>query len=566
MKKYIISIFAITSFLFASCGLNETEVQFGVVTESEGDALTIGSAGGVLKFEVSSPGDWVVITPEPWMSVSPANGNGSAVCEIQVDSALFSQPRTGSIRIQSMYDDKLKSDITVTQSGFPYSIVLEDQTVKIDDFAELESRSFDVVVKSNVRFDVVLPEGADKWLSYTQGPLDLGDSSDPAKVLRRPRNSVVRFNWSVNTRDTERIADIMFKPSALESDTQLERQDGLKVVQKAALPIPANTPQGDSLALIAISRALGIFTPWDTSENMEHWNNVKVWKDGPNKGRVRYVQFFMFKTKEPIPYEIQYLTAAEEIVIYSNANHFLLSMDTGEYITKLTGLKRLTIGAYGLTSLHPDFVNLKNLEYLDLSSNCFQEIPEILTPENFPNLHALVMNANQRHTIYDLSNDTRENIGGFIDDDLNTAKGQKAIKRLLKWSQLDTIRLSVNYLQGELPDMMDEGLPVWTFEELKDSLATGLTELPESLRDVPKVLPDTKFFAINFNRLTGNVPQWLLMHPKLDIWAPYSLVFSQEGKTKDGSNAGFANEPVSLDYYYDIYKNKKYNPNNSTVE
>ena len=58
------------------------------------------------------------------------------------------------------------------------------------------------------------------------------------------------------------------------------------------------------------------------------------------------------------------------------------------------------------------------------------------------------------------------------------------------------------------------------------------------------------------------LPDWLLYHPKLDIWYPYSLVFSQEGKTKDGQNAGFSNEPVSLDYYYHHYKNKKYNPNN----
>ena len=564
MRKHIFLISAIISLVLASCGPNEADIKFGVTSETEGNAFTIGATGGTLDFEVSSPGDWVVITQDPWMSVSPANGNGSTVCQIKVDSALFSEPRVGNIRIQSLYDDKLKSDLTVTQSGFPYSISLDKQTVSIDDFAALESRSFEVVVKSNVHFDVVLPEGADKWLSYTQGPLDLGDSSDPSKVLRRPRNSVVRFDWSVNTRDSERTADIVFKP--VSEGAQLEKQDGLKIVQKAALPIPENTPQGDSLALIAISRALGSYIAWNTSEKMEHWNNVKVWKDGPNKGRVRYVQFFMFKTKEPIPYEIQYLTAAEEIVIFSNANHFLLSVDSGEYIARLTNLKRLTIGAYGLTSLHPDFVNLKNLEYLDLSSNCFQEIPEILTPENFPNLHALILNANQRHTIYDLSNDTRENIGGFIDDHLGTAKGQKSIKRILTWNQLDTIRLSVNYLQGELPDMKNEGLPVWTFEELKDSLATGLTELPESLRDIPKVLPDTKFFAINFNRFTGTAPDWLLMHPKLDLWYPYSLVFSQEGKTKDGNNAGFTNEPASLDYYYELYKNKKYNLNSSTVE
>jgi hypothetical protein len=324
---------------------------------------------------------------------------------------------------------------------------------------------------------------------YFQTALPLGFHKKSSLNLdrgSRPRESVIRFDWRVNSRDVERVADVVFKPK---EDVQLAKHDGLKVVQKAALPIPVGTPEGDSLAVLAVSRAIGMFSEWDTTEKIEHWSNVKIWKDGPNKGRVKYVQFFMFRTQEELPFEVQYLTAAEEIVFFSNANHFLHSLSTGEHITKLTNLKRLTIGAYGLTELHPDFVNLKNLEYLDISSNCFQSLPDIITPENFPNLRSLVLNANGRHTVYDLSNDIRENIGGFIDDDLRTDKGMETFKRLLRWEKLDTIRLSVNYLQGELPDMMDEGLPVWTFEELKDSLATGLTELPADLKNVPKVLP-----------------------------------------------------------------------------
>ena len=88
-----------------------------------------------------------------------------------------------------------------------------------------------------------------------------------------------------------------------------------------------------------------------------------------------------------------------------------------------------------------------------------------------------------------------------------------------------------------------------------------MTRLPEKLQNLPKVLPNMKFLAINFNRFTGNVPDWILYHPNLDMWVPYSLIFSQEGKNKEGKNAGFDNEPASLDYYYDIYYNKKYNPN-----
>ena len=551
MKK-IFGIIISIALAAVSCINADSDLKFGVETGTEDNNMTVGPEGGVKTFNVTSSGEWVVMTESPWITVSPANGRGAAECTISIDSTLAFTQREGVVRIQSLSNSDEKHDFNVLQAGFEPMISLEKQIVEVADFADFDSRKFDVLVKSNVDFEVQIPEEAKAWLSYEKSSLNLDRGA-------RPRTARIHFEWRVNSRDLERKAEVNFVP--LET-VNMGRHDALKVVQKAALPIPVNTPQGDSLAILAISRALGMFTEWDTAEKMEHWNNVKLWKDGPNKGRVRYVQFFMFKTKEVIPYEVQYLTAAEELVFYSNANHFLLNLDTGEHITKLIDLKRLTIGAYGLTSLHPDFVNMKSLEYLDLGSNCFEAIPEILTPENFPNLHALVLSANQRHTIYDLSNDTRENIGGFIQDDLRTAKGMNTFKRILKWNQLDTIRLSVNYLQGELPDMKYEGLPEWTYDELKDSLATGVTELPEKLVGLPKVLPNTTFFAINFNRFTGVLPDWLLYHPRLDQWVPYSLIFSQEGKSKDGKNAGFDNEPVSLDYYYDIYKNKKYNPNN----
>lgn len=525
------------------------EIIFGVDTGTEDKNITVGPEGGVKKITVSAQDEWVVMTEEPWIMVSPANGRGSFECEVNVDSTILTTSREGTIRIQNQKTGE-KSDFKVSQDGFDYQIILDENDVEVEDFAVFGSRSFDVEVSANVDFNVVIPADAENWLTYTKSELVLDRGARPRKVK-------VSFDWKVNSLDKNRSASVKFMPIEAVS---LGRQDELSVAQKASTmnprPDQVGTRAGDSLAVISVSRALGMFTGFDTAEKLENWTNVKVYKDGPNKGRIRYVQFFMFNTKEELPYAVQYLTAAEEIVFYSNANQFLKSLDTGEWITKLTQLKRLTIGAYGLTTLHPDFKNLKNLEFLDLSSNNFQNIPDILTPENFPNLHSLVLNANQRNTIYDLSNDSRDNVGGFIDD-----TGLKRFKDLLKWNKLDTLRLSVNYLQGEIPDMKSEGMPVWEFDEIKDSLATGVTKMPEKLQNLPKVLPNMKFFAINFNRFTGNVPDWILYHPNLDMWVPYSLIFSQEGKNREGKNAGFENEPASLDYYYDIYYNKKYNPN-----
>lgn len=539
MKRYRILYISIMAALAASCAPEE-EFVFGVETGFKDGPIPMGPAGGSQTIKVTAQGDWVVITEEPWITVSPANGRGTAECQISVDSTLLVTERTGAVRIQSLASTEDKQDFSIVQEGFEYQIVLDDTAVDVAEYADYDSRHFEVNVKSNVDFDVVLPDGAENWLSYKKSNLVLDRGA-------RPRGAVVRFDWKVNSRDVERIAEVKLQPK---EDVSMGRHDALKVTQKAAQPIPVGTPAGDSLAILAVSRALNSFIEFDTAEKMEHWSNVKVWKDGPNKGRVKYVQFFMFNTKEALPYEVQYLTAAEEIAFYSNANQFLKSLDTGESITKLTQLKRLTIGAYGLTTLHPDFVNLKNLEYLDLSSNCFQKIPDILTEENFPNLHSLILNANQRNTVYDLSNDTRENIGGFIEE-------PEFPVDLLKWSKLDTLRLSVNYLQGNLPGLEDDpDIPRWTAEEVH-----ATDTLPDILIGLPKVLPNTTFFAINSNRLTGVLPDWLLYHPKLDMWTPYSLIFTQEGKTREGRNAGFLNEPTSLDYYYEHYVNKKYNPN-----
>ena len=147
---------------------------------------------------------------------------------------------------------------------------------------------------------------------------------------------------------------------------------------------------------------------------------VLLWEEGmegytpEKKGRVKYARFFMFNTKEELPFEVQYLTAADELSFYSNVNAFLKDLTTGEYITKLTQLKRLTIAAYGLVSLDKNFTALKNLEYLDLSSNNFQKIPDEINPTNFPKLRTLLMGANTRRNIYDLSNTVETNYGSVV--------------------------------------------------------------------------------------------------------------------------------------------------------
>lgn len=535
VKKYM-AIVGIALAMVA-CDRGGEHIEFAI----DRTKIEVSEVGGTEQVQLSSSDDWIASTDNTWITISPANGRGSTPCKIIIDSALTASPRTGVVRIENTRTWK-SQDIVVEQRGYPYTIEIEDNAVELSNFEAYGKRYFDVRVRSNVDFEIDFPDNAG-WLTNDSYRLTLDRGA-------RPREVTVRFNWDINTSPRERLAEVAFRPK---SGVTMARQDALNVRQEASAPIVENTREGDSVALLSIARAMGLYTMWDASTPMSTWNNVTLWEEQmagctPDKvGRVRSVEILLFHTREKLPYEVRYLTAAEEIYIFGNTNTFMLNLELGDDIAELTQLRRLTVGSYGLIDLPQSLTKLKNLEHLDVSANNFQTVPEVLTKENFPKLRTLIMNANQRSLIYDLSNSTRTDVGGFIDE-------PEFPTDLIKWD-LDTLVLSVNYLQGELPTFEDDPeVPYYTQEEI-DAVDT----LPQFLVDhrIKKVMPSTKRFAINFNRLYGNLPDWLLYHPALDWWVPYSLVFQQEGRARNGRQAMFDNEPANLNYYYDVYTFKQ---------
>ena len=543
--KRIFIVLAALSFI-VSCQNPET-IAFDVDTSE----ILIGPDGGVRTIKVTSPDKWVATTGVPWITVSPANGVGTAECKVLIDSALIDS-REAIVRITTVKDDSRK-DFKIIQDGYDYSLTVDKAEVEVPSYADYKDRNFKVKVKANFNFTVDLPENIE-WLEMDQFKYSFDDR------VARPREIELKFKYDVNFKEESRNAKITFTP--VNPSIAVAEKSDLNITQLSAEKIEIGV-KGDSLAIIAVARSLGMMSAWDTSEKLENWTGVKVWKtkDARN-GRVRSVEFAMFKTTEPIPYQIKYLTEVEELYFYGNANTFLIkNLDCGQHLCELTQLRKLTIGAYGLNSLPRDFAKLSNLEYLNLEANNFQKIPDVINENNFPKLTALILNANRRYTITDLSNDVRTEIGGFVDEESFPI-------RFLTWNKLDTLRLSANYLQGKLPSdeqMLELVGRTWTTAELKDSIATGSTFFDENR--IPKVMPETDFLAINLNRLYGELPNWLLYHPKLDLWYPDLLVWSQEGVAKNGTKAGFSNAPTNMTYYYDeLYVNKKYNPKNYTEE
>ena len=558
MKRNILYIVALISMTIVSACAPKAEIELSFDT----DRIEIGPEGGVRAIAVTVGEDWVARTNEPWIAFSPANGKASEKCQIIIDSTLVFNQREDVVRIQTASGYK---DITVVQEGFKPQITPKTSLVEIEDFAIPSKRKFEVVVETNVE----LQKPADTpWLTCKMSDqvLDRG---------ARPRKVTLTFEWRVNP-----YADVREEIVKLAGSIDGHSAEAnFTVTQGGAPDIESvkNTPAGDSLALLSISRFLGCWSEYDTGVSMNRWEGVKLYEKGPNKGRVKSAQFVFFETDEALPYAVKYLTEAEELYFFSNVNSFLKNLSLGEDICELKKLKRLTMFAYGLTEIPDAISNMESLRYLDLDGNNFKAIPKALM--NCKSLTALFMSSNQRSVVADLSNTVRteDELGGFITDseDVTDDKCTKQFpKWLLEWDQLDTLRLSVNYLQGVLPtdeELLNSGFTAWNVDDastftdevsLKDSLGTdGLSFFRDNR--VPKVLPNIDFFSINLNRLHGDIPNWLKYHPKLDFWYPLLLVFPQEGRDAQGHQAGFNDVPTNLNYYYKYYNKKKWSSINT---
>ncbi len=561
MRKYIyLSILFVTiaSFLLTSCR-EEADgfVEFSV--EKSGSSVSVSPEGGTEYLQVTSPVEWTVTSDKPWVSVSPANGIGDTKCSVLVDSTLENGVREAKLRFVTMEGDQLF--VTVVQGGFDKQITLEDSVKTIPSSTNsITDRYVKAEVSANVNFklQVVDSLGAPvTWLVPKQ--TEIRPNLDRGSRLR---TTTIQFDWKINSDTLDRVAYVNFLP--LDAVDQLSRSAVLAITQKAA-PVITDDRAGDSLAVVSIMNRLQIMSPWDVTENMQHWANVTLWeatdKDLPDSkavGRVRSAKFMMCNTKESIPQEVRYLKYLETLNVYSNVNTMFLNIELGSDICGLKHLKHLQVGAFGLVSLPDDFHKLgKTLETLDLNSNNFPEIPAVLTKENFPRLKSLNILACRRWTVYDLRKkgdyDDRDGIGMYF----NTANND-GLRRLLLWDTLEELRLSNNYIEGELPTfvtivdgdtIVDADVPVWTADDVAGN------DTLQNLVGYPKILPRMDLLSLNLNFFTGNAPDWLLYHPRLLDWFPESLIFMQKenGLDSEGKLVKFDNEPANYDYYYNFF-------------
>ncbi len=470
---------------------DEIGIPGGIAVDRE--EITIVAEGGTEKIAVSSNSNWVSSSSQPWISISPANGLGSADCSLAIDSTLSEKSREAQIRF-SVEGQESKS-IRVIQFGYGKQIILKEPTVEIESSARYDDRYFDAVISANVAFKI------DSNVEYSFEGLTDADNENELESDRtgwiempkaddleinldrgyRPRTVKVRFKWKANIVPCTRVAKIRLLPK--NADEQLIDNEGnptgeviLTVKQKPALRI-TDDRAGDSIAILAINEKVQSMINFDSSESMLNWNYVKLWEatdklpngDKNAIGRVRSVQFMLIDLKdgETLPKEVRHLKYLESFTIQSNANWQIRNISLGEEICELKHLKELSVYALGLEKLSENFIKLGGkvddsyvgLEALNLASNGFNQLSDItnvVNQENFPNLTALSLTGCRRVIIKDLSQISGTNeyngkkVGLHIN--LDNPSDKSAFMKLLTWDSLRELSLSYNYIEGELPD------------------------------------------------------------------------------------------------------------------
>ena len=101
--KHIFRIFftsLLTLTLFTACNQDDINMPLWV----EKNEITVLAHGGTEKIKVNSEYEWVAIASEPWLMISPANGMGSSICDIVIDSTLVNVTRSATIRFTCSQD------------------------------------------------------------------------------------------------------------------------------------------------------------------------------------------------------------------------------------------------------------------------------------------------------------------------------------------------------------------------------------------------------------------------------------------------------------------------------
>lgn len=520
------AIVALTLLSLASCRDDDDDaVNSFSVDQTE---MQFSNNGGIIELKVATGQTWTAEAEDDWCMVSPATGVGSGVCVIKADSSYLYKERTGWVIFYSDKGDL--AEVLIKQYGYEPTIDFTEAEVTVPSYAAPEKAYVDVEAIANVPFEVVIPEEAKAWLT-----LDGGSTYTPSTTI--PRKQKFRFKFKTYTDfDADRIAEVQFNQKSASTRASGETSMLNKIVkitqEKAPVIIPSR--EGDSLAVLAITRVINGGMGFSTSRPITHWDNIVVEErtydyKNPITGvtikdstelRVVGFRLSMIDTDESIPYQIKYLTELETFAAIANSNAYRKKIALGAEITTLTKLKSISLMGYGIQTLPAEMANMQSLEELDLNGNTIlslESIKDVLLGLK-DKLKYLDIGGNRvSGSVMNLSTDIPR------DEKLETI-GLGGDLTKYDWlfrdmKALEELHMSYNYFYGSIPDL----------DDVKDG-----------------ILPNMKYLTLNLNRLTGKVPNWILYHKYLACWNPFLLLFNQEGYDNKGALAGFTNAPTKF--------------------
>ena len=521
--------------LFVSCNDKDDPIIMTGLTLSE-ETLNVSADGGKYTIVLNAGQDWVVSSDKEWCMVNPANGYGSTICEIHIDSSYLYKERTANLTFRGSNSSR---NLTVNQLGYEKVIKLGKKVIEVKDFNEYDKMFEDLKVTSNIKYDIEIeyedPNRKD-WIKVKHEDL---------KVSSKPLTSTVRINYEMYAEsDKDRIATLIFRQREVENgETPVETR--LKFLQKKAQEIIPSR-EGDSLALLAVARIMQCAVNWDTSLPLIHWNNIETEEieyinhEGKKVDELRVVglRLTQFNTNKSIPYQIRKLDQLRTLIFTGNYNSAGKDIVLEDDVTYLPKLKALGLLGYGISKLPERMKEMKNLEELELSGNNLTEIPmDIILALDKMKLQYINMSNNRRRDVYGKLYENAERkdtlgLHGEIPAELFTLKNVKYLS------------LSYNYFEGSIPDM---GYDASEYDTEQKKVENN------------PVMPQIENLSLNLNFLTGRLPDWILYHKHLRCWDPYTLIFNQYEKGKDsfGAKVGFSNEPSFISQPCPLWKEEE---------
>jgi len=158
------------------------------------DKYELSNDGGTFNVEVKANIDYKVTISDNWITQIKTRGLTTTNLTFTVAKNESYNNREGSITISQTNGD-LSSTITVYQSQ-ENAIILSEKEVEVSD----RSQTLDVVIKTNIDFDVTIKEDGKDWVSYT-----------PTRGLRE---ETISLNISENHTDRTRSTEVYIKDKA----------------------------------------------------------------------------------------------------------------------------------------------------------------------------------------------------------------------------------------------------------------------------------------------------------------------------------------------------------------